>query len=200
MKKITIILCSLAMVLGTVGTLNATSFTLASFDVSLNQSDPGLVVWWQPILSTPDKFELNNVGDFVTEELFKIGTNEVWSNSDDKIDKPISVNFIFSSPAFSATDSGITDGHTFFLASWGSVEWSDPVYINFGTTGQISIDLSNETFWTPGSATVSGTISLTKIDTPADITPVPEPETMLMLGSVLLGLVAVTRKRFNDRT
>ena len=28
---------------------------------------------------------------------------------------------------------------------------------------------------------------------------VPEPETMLMLGSVLLGLVAVSRKRFNHR-
>ena len=30
-------------------------------------------------------------------------------------------------------------------------------------------------------------------------TPVPEPETMLMLGFVLLGLVAISRKRFNHR-
>jgi hypothetical protein len=29
--------------------------------------------------------------------------------------------------------------------------------------------------------------------------PVPEPETMLMLGFVLLGLVGVSRKRFNNR-
>ena len=28
---------------------------------------------------------------------------------------------------------------------------------------------------------------------------VPEPETMLMLGFVLLGLVGVSRKRFNNR-
>jgi hypothetical protein len=42
-------------------------------------------------------------------------------------------------------------------------------------------------------------LSFTGIDYKKGSVPVPEPETMLMLGSVLLGLVAVSRKRFKTR-
>ena len=200
MKKIAILLCSLTLVLGMVGLVNATSFTLSTINISLNQSDPGLVVW-SKLISPSFGFNLNNVGDSITKDLFRIGTDETWSNSDDRVDLPITAKFVFSSPEFSGTDGGKTSGHTFLFASWASVKWNDPIYIDFGTTGQISIDLSDRAFGTPGSAIINGRIALTKLDTATVGTSVsvPEPGTMLMLGFVLLGLVGVSRKRFNHR-
>jgi hypothetical protein len=206
MKKLTILFCSLALVIGGVGLVNATSFTLSTINISLNQSDPGLVLW-SKLISPNFGFKLNKVGDSITKDLFRIGTDETWSNSDDRVDLPISAEFIFSSPDFSGTNYGTTSGHAFLFASWGSVKWDDPVYFNFKTSeqsGQISLDLSDSIFGTPGSATINGNFTLTQLSDAVDVNPggavsVPEPETMLMLGFVLLGLVGVSRKRFINR-
>ncbi len=175
------------------GLANATSFTLESIGVSLNTSDPGLVLYWNQVQTTPVTFNLNNVGDSVTAALFTIGTSETWSNSDDLNPKPITATFTFSDPSVTAVDTGSTQGNLWLgFLSYGTVSWNDPVYYSFGTTGQFSIDLSNVWFTTPGSAVVYGTMTLTRADSAA---PVPEPSTMLLLGSGLLGLMGF-RKRF----
>ena len=81
-----------------VGVAGALTFTLDSYDVTLNDSDPGLMLYWNPILSTPVSADFE-VGDSLTFALFELGTDETWSNPDDKVEKNITVDFDFSSPS-----------------------------------------------------------------------------------------------------
>ena len=98
-----------------VGTASALVFTLDSYDVTLNDNDPGLALYWSPILSTPASADLE-VGDSITFALFELGTYETWSNPDDEEEQIISVEFDFSSPEANATVTGETVvprwGHT----------------------------------------------------------------------------------------
>jgi len=67
-----------------VGSADALQFTLDSYNVTLNNRDPGLVLYWNPILRMPASFDLE-VGESRTFDLFQLGTNESWSNPDDKV-------------------------------------------------------------------------------------------------------------------
>jgi len=197
MKKFLLFLCAVMLVFGMVGTASATTFTLDSYNVTLNQSDPGLVLYWNPILTTPASRDLE-VGDSVSFALFELGTTETWSNPDDKIAKNISVAFDFSSPEVDMTGTGQTVGDTFLFWSWGEVEWNNPVEFNFGTTGLFTIDLENGSFWTPGSTTIDAT--LTYVSAGSAGAPVPEPSTILLLGLGLLGVAGYGRKRFSKKS
>ncbi len=161
-------------------------------------TDPGLVLYWVPIQSTPETFVFTGVGDTWTRDLFKVGTTETWSNPDDKVPKDISATFVFSDPDVTMEDSGKSVGKTFIFFSWGEVKWDDPIYFDFGNSGRLSLDLMDVAFCTPGFATVQGTFKLVQADTPDPVPdPVPEPGTLILLGSGLLGLaIAGGRKKF----
>ncbi len=179
-----------------VGVAGALTFTLDSYDVTLNDSDPGLMLYWNPILSTPVSADFE-VGDSLTFALFELGTDETWSNPDDKVEKNITVDFDFSSPSVNEIGSGQTVGDTWwFLLSWGEVAWNNPVEFNFGNTGLFTIELEDDSFWTPGSTTIDATLTYVNADTPA---PVPEPSTILLVGTDLLGIIGFGRKRLNKR-
>lgn len=85
----------------------------------------------------------------------------------------------------------------FFFWSWGSVEWQNPTFFNFGDTGLFTIGLQDATFGTPGSANIFASLTFIQADTPS--TPTPEPSTMLLMGTGLLGFVAYGRWRFNKK-
>ena len=80
----------------------------ASYQVNLNDSDPGLVVGSADYADNPFSFDLN-AGESTTFNLFKIWTTEGTVNSDDKVAKPISVDFNFTAPELM---SGSVNGNT----------------------------------------------------------------------------------------
>jgi hypothetical protein len=203
-KRIWVVLFLVALVLASAGTASALLFTLDSYNVKLLEEDPGLVLYWTPILDAPISHDFA-VGESRTVDLFRIGTSERWSNDDDRVHKDIGVTFDFSAPDILAGIEGQSWGNSFQFfcwgLSWGNVAWDDPVLFEFGDGGEFSIDLSNAWFPTPGSSVVTATFTYEtapsgSFGTTGDTaSPVPEPSTILLVGAGLLGLAGLGRKR-----
>jgi hypothetical protein len=166
----------------------AAHFTIDSYNVSLRDHDPGLVVWDLPVLAGPDlSFDLNTVGSSVTRTLFEIGTKEEALNWDDLKPYPIDVAIDFSSPTgFGGSIAGITGN---LLLNY--VMWDGPLHLDFGG-GILGVRLSNEVFKFGGSARVKATFTLEKAS--GGPVPVPEPSTMLLFG------IGATALGFRKRT
>jgi hypothetical protein len=190
----------ISVVLGVASSAGAFSFALDSFDVALRDQDPGLALWWEPVLTTPVSKEFE-VGDELTFDLFKIGTNEKYVNlfewdwstgsfvEEDIEEFPIATTFNFSSPSVTEAVSGFSDGKWRLLRDdYGLVEWDGPAEFAWGETGLFTIELSDVDFGTPGHDIVQATFTY-------ESAPVPEPGTILLMGSGLLGLAAYRRKR-----
>ena len=181
----------------------ADTFTLSSYTVSLRTTDPGLVLNWSPDFPTPHTFNLNpgdNTGWF---SLLDLWTNESTVNSDDLVAYPISVTLNFSQPFVSGTVGGETQGTSIlwgFIQS-GQVTWNGPAVVPFGDNGQFSIYLQDAYFNT-GLLGLSdcGTDIFAKIkydSAPTGPAPgsVPEPGTLLLLGTGLAGIGSKLRKK-----
>jgi hypothetical protein len=169
----------------------ASTFTLSSFTVGVNTTDPGLVLFDGDFLKTPTSFNLNNVGDSFTASLFRVGTNETALNLDDLIPHAVSVNFAFSQPlpAFGGVADGIS-GAFWLGAGLGYVVWDNPLSLAFGTNGLLAISLTNAVFTLPGSSLVSATFTLLKPDVGT-----PEPASLLLVGAGLAALGARRHRR-----
>jgi hypothetical protein len=196
-------LFAVAAILAAPRPARASAFTLHSYTVTLNQSDPGLVLYETPLLDlsdpTKNPFTLSNQGDHVTTTLFRLGTHESALNLDDLRRFDIDVAFDFSTPppAFGGSAQGVT-GAAWLGQSFGYVAWDKPmVTMAFGDTGLLGVSLTGDTFGLPGSTDIAATFTLVRADagggTPA---PVPEPASMLLVGSGL----ALAAKRLRRRS
>ena len=191
MTTLRIVALALVASFGAAGTARATTFDLSSYTVTLNNTDPGLVLWSKDLLNAPTSFDLDAVGDVFSASLFTLGTNEGSLNTDDWSKFPIEVALAFSSPdQFSGVVTGLT-GAAWFFGSFGYVTWNNPLVLGFGETGLLAISLTNATFGLPGYATIGVTFELLR----ADALSVPEPATLALLG---MG-AAVTTLRIRRR-
>jgi len=195
MKKLTILLCSLTLVFGVVGNAAALSFTVSSSGSSVI-IDPvitiGNTTLEYDIMLNPGSFDIG-VGDTQDMEFFSLTASGTGIGVAD-----IEATLAFSTPAISTTGGGDVGWFTVFgQISGGVLSWDGLPDINTTEEGNIiSIDFEDGIALVCGdTATVNAYITYLGEGSVS----VPEPETMLMLGFVLLGLVGVSRKRFNQR-
>lgn len=196
MKKVlTVLLCFLFLI-GFSAEVYAHGFTLETLAVNSYSQDPGGLQIDVTNIAAPLSFDLTGIGDTASGNLFTLDSIENYVNNDDLIAQPISVLFDFSTPDITAVNSGMSVG---VVSAWGpdyvSVTWNDPVYFSFGDPGLLlSIDLENVTFniFNANPVDVVGTFALVEAAAPA---PVPEPATMLLLGTGLFGIAGVSRKK-----
>lgn len=168
--------------------------------VNVRASDPGLVITASPV-GFPT-FTLNNEGDFADFTVLTIGTNEASVDfPDDFIPRPVSVAFSFSNPtgASGAPITGTTVGfYTLGLfgncgllaGGCGSATFGAPTEFSYGQGGRFSVALSNVTFRTPGTASVTGRFTLIN-------NAVPEPSTwaLMLLGFGAIGATMRSSQR-----
>jgi len=71
----------------------------------------------------------------------------------------------------------------------------DPVLVNFGTSGQFMLDLSDLEFLGHGTQGVTAAITLVSLDEAVQVAATPEPSSFLLLATGALGLMAWSRRR-----
>lgn len=182
--------------LGVSSGAGALQFTLSSYTVSLHTSGSGLEVYTQDILSEPTTWNLEE-GNRVAFNLFRIGTNEEAVDSDDLTSFPVSVLFNFTNPGSVNTAIGETWGQVNSGDDWGVIEWNNPINFTFlqpglADLGRFHITLENANFGTPGYNDIQAVLTY-------DHAPVPEPATMFLVGSGLIGIGFFSRKKFRKR-
>jgi hypothetical protein len=197
----------------------ATVFTLDSFSVTANASDPGLVVNINKLQTTPLTFDLGAT-DPQTFDLFTVYTNESdVENGEDTVAKPISVSFTFSAPTPNQVDpvTGETYGDYdpillfgfIYIGDYhaGELAWSNggqaQMVYGDNLTGLMTITLNggefNEGAYGLNEGKKKGLKVRATFDWDRDPTPttaVPEPATWaLMIGGFGMAGAALRRRR-----
>lgn len=196
MRKVAVCLGACLLLLLTATSAKAETFTLSSITVDLHDNEPGLVVGASDFLDLPFSFDLDSVGDFIETTLFTIATTETTYDADDGVAYPIAITLAFESPDFGGTTTGMTGAFIISGTPSGRMAGFNsplPVILNFGTTGQLRVQILPAMFSLPGSAPVVARLTLLQADS-GDPVSVPEPSSSLlfMFGT---GVIAVVGRR-----
>lgn len=194
--------------IGLVGAVGSAQAILigGSYNVDVNDLDPGLVVETSDLYDNPFTFELVDVGDTLTVDLFKIWTDETWVNPDDREKIEGSVYWAFTSPSpAGGSSTGITYGASYVISQKGVLEWDSPATITFGDGSELKITLTDELFnWGFGGlkegegsgATVQATFELASLGTGSvPGASVPEPAALGLFGFGLAAVGLARRRR-----
>jgi hypothetical protein len=182
-------------------------FTLNSYTITANDTDPGLVVETQQILTTPYSFTLDEGEMTGYINLFDIWTDETTvNNGEDTVAKPISVAFDFTAPPppFGGDATGSTNGvrsGIFGFVQNGEVTWNNPLILNYGEggSGKLKIELTN-TIFNKGvfglneGEQYGGTVQVKFTN---HTSPVPEPLTLLGSG-IALGFGGYMKRKLDQ--
>ena len=99
-------------------------------------------------------------------------------NLDDLKPYPIAVDLAFSSPSLVGGSMGGVTG----ALGPGYVLWDNPLLLNFGTNGVLSVSLTNAIFGLPGSVPIYAQFTLVSPGTGGGAVGVPEPASALLVG------------------
>lgn len=202
MKKLMAIIVCLGM-LGFAGLANATPYTFdmgAGSSVDTSGTNSVLQMYANINSNLDDVLFSLNEGESNNFYFATIGTTESWINDDDLNPGVVTAYVDFDNPDLIQSIGGTSVGFSgifHFIQGW-NLTWNDPVVVDFGNGGQFSIELADvgydSWFWQgpDGSADVYATVTL-------NTAPVPEPSTILLIGTGLLGIIGFGRKRLNKK-